>query len=98
MVGPGRSNPITTSGEHDMNLRSKFQISVACVFLACFAWAVWYTLDVTEINPIVQDGKAVTGKPKVVFGILLMQCMIFGMLANYLWDLFNAGKSWIDVT
>lgn len=81
-----------------MALRSKFQILAGVLFLIALAWCSWYILDVTEVHPNIPETGPVRGTPKVVFGILLMLCMILGMVANYLWDLFNDDKHWDDIT
>jgi hypothetical protein len=82
-----------------MTLRSKFQIGAAIVLLLAFFWSGWYVLDISEIHPIIpSESGPLRGLPKVIFGIFLMICMVLGMAANYLWDLFNAGKSWEEIT
>lgn len=81
-----------------MTLKLKFLLGTALIFLVAFTWSGWYILDVTELNPIIQDKEPPKGLPKVVFGIFLMLCMMLGMISNYLWDLFNANKSWGDIT
>ncbi|NRQ42736.1 hypothetical protein HRH59_09190 [Rheinheimera sp. YQF-2] len=80
-----------------MTIRSMFQIVSAVMLLIAFLSTGLYILYISEIsasplpNPL-------SGWPKVIFGIFLMTCMVMGMVANYLWDLFNAGKSWLDIT
>jgi hypothetical protein len=51
-----------------------------------------------EALPSSDFTKSVTPFSKHLFGLHLACWMIVGMVANYLWDLFKAGKSWSDIS
>ncbi len=52
----------------------------------------------SQIWPIeVKEGGSITGPVRISFGIHLMAWMLLGMLANYWWDHFRAGRDWDDM-
>jgi hypothetical protein len=73
--------------------RRRSIIVAICFFVFTWSLAASYVIYASEIHPDpTLIDKPASGSLKVAFGYNLACCMLAGMIANYFWDLFRAGK------